>query len=756
VINYCRLYLQAVTVADITNAPGDELDSILVSGGLSSTSSSSNYCHTNQELPNPPSWQIWLRFCVLIEDRLALQPLGQWSLPAPQLRRDWPFYFDHASSSLFVRSGAQFAKFCPHDGLFLSDGRSCEWTVTSTCVPVGVTILDPDTYSVILPIFPVRQPPSLTLPSSFLESLHQLPLPGDRHLFESLELLVSPEDLIAALDETVLSTNSSTRCHGVSDGTEVHSCMAFAWVFAGPDGRRLAQCASPAFGSQASSYRAEGYGVVSLVKFLSFLKIFCLSEQSWRIKIAADNQSFIGKVNQALAYDTPFPNVTMDPDYDLIAEVVHTVRQSNLDVTFVHVLGHQDAQKAFADLDLPSQLNVEADQLAGVFRQAHPTPRPCVPRLSTNRAQLHLSGKTITRQYRSAIRYQKTAPTLEAYMTKKFGWETSVIDLVDWPSFRRARNRLNSRQVQICKLCFDQLPTTSLVSRWDPSTPPNCPRCHQVVETFAHLFRCASPFVLSWRSQLLHTLRHLCLDQWNSRYGLVEVLCAGLECWFQGNLRLDPDQFPLPLRSLVHQQNRIGWDQLFRGRMSLLWSELQHAHLQDNPHRRVSDTGTKWVTNVLSFFWERFFVLWKSRNDVVFGATLPESRQSAVLRVMTQLRDLHANRAQYRPCDVSFLMSPAASADNDTFTDTIRRQGVSRVQDWLDTWKPYFRKSLQRASAASASASSRRITDHFPILHRPRFSARSQPPASPVRRRRPNVGTSPFRSISAYFRPPPT
>jgi hypothetical protein len=96
-----------------------------------------------------------------------------------------------------------------------------------------------------------------------------------------------------------------------------------------------------------------------------------------------------------------------------------------------------------------------------------------------------------------------------------------------------------------------------------------------------------------------------------------------------------------------------------------------------------------------------------------------------VKKVLAQLRDLHSHRAHYRPCDVSFLMSPAAT-DN-----TIRRQGVSRVQDWLETWKPYFRQSLQCASAAASTVSTRRISDHFPVLHRRRFSSRSQPPASP-------------------------
>jgi hypothetical protein len=340
---------------------------------------------------------------------------------------------------------------------------------------------------------------------------------------------------------------------------------------------------------------------------------------------------------------------------------------------------------------------------------------------------------------------------------KKFKWPPGVYDSVDWSSFRRSRNRLQSRYVQICKVCFDQVPTASLVSRWDPTTSADCPRCHLAVETFEHLFRCSSPDVSVWRSTLVHDLRHSCLNLWSSRYGLVEVLCAGLSGWFRGDPLLESDAFPLSLHPLIHQQNLIGWDQLFRGRVSLLWADLQQAHLRDTPDRHVSATGTKWVTNILCLCWERFFTLWKARNAVVFGSTLTESRQSVVTKLMVELRALHSQRTQYRPCDVSFLMSPASPDDDRIFTETIRRQGASRVQDWLDTWKPYFRQSLQRAaSAASASASTRRISEHFPVLHRPRFSARSQPPVSPARRRRPNVRTSSFRSISAYFRPPPT
>jgi hypothetical protein len=152
------------------------------------------------------------------------------------------------------------------------------------------------------------------------------------------------------------------------------------------DGPQLAQCASPGFGSQPSSYGAEGYyGVISIVKFLALLlKLFCLSEQSWRMKLAADNQGLHTKIDQSMAYyDKPFPNVTLGPYYNLIKEVVYTVCQSNLASSHICSRSRASTGTAIADLDLPSQLNVEADRLAGIFCQANPLPCPCIPLLSS-------------------------------------------------------------------------------------------------------------------------------------------------------------------------------------------------------------------------------------------------------------------------------------------------------------------------------------------------------------------------------------
>lgn len=155
----------------------------------------------------------------------------------------------------------------------------------------------------------------------------------------------------------------------------------------------------------------------------------------------------------------------MDSDYDLVDKVVHEVRQAKIGAIFEHVLGHQDNDTAFEDLDLLPQLNVEADRLAG--SSATHIQQVVVPMFSVFPRTLHLSGQTITRQYRSAIRYQKTAPILESYIPSD-----SYFSGLD-------QNCLHLPQVQLCKICFDQLPTASVVSRWDAATSSTCPRCHR-------------------------------------------------------------------------------------------------------------------------------------------------------------------------------------------------------------------------------------------------------------------------------------
>ena len=72
--------------------------------------------------------------------------------------------------------------------------------------------------------------------------------------------------------------------------------------------------------------------------------------------------------------------------------------------SFCHVKGHQDRDKAYKDLDLSAQLNVEADRLAAAYYD-HPAaqfndqvlPIPLCP------AQLSIAGVDVTSKYTTLL-----------------------------------------------------------------------------------------------------------------------------------------------------------------------------------------------------------------------------------------------------------------------------------------------------------------------------------------------------------------
>ena len=54
----------------------------------------------------------------------------------------------------------------------------------------------------------------------------------------------------------------------VSDGSGPKTGGAFGWKITATDGTRLAQGKGPAFGGYMNSYRAEAYGMLSLLLFV--------------------------------------------------------------------------------------------------------------------------------------------------------------------------------------------------------------------------------------------------------------------------------------------------------------------------------------------------------------------------------------------------------------------------------------------------------------------------------------------------------
>jgi hypothetical protein len=108
-INYCRLYLQVLTLSDICNAEGTQLVAGMSQGNRNRDQSYSILEEPLQERPNAVSWGIWRRFLqhMCYDNYRLLQPLGPWYARL-STRRRWPcytIYLDMTSYRYFRLTG---------------------------------------------------------------------------------------------------------------------------------------------------------------------------------------------------------------------------------------------------------------------------------------------------------------------------------------------------------------------------------------------------------------------------------------------------------------------------------------------------------------------------------------------------------------------------------------------------------------------------------------------------------------------------
>eukprot|EP00957_Ditylum_brightwellii_P187586 14284330-Ditylum_brightwellii.AAC.1 len=75
-------------------------------------------------------------------------------------------------------------------------------------------------------------------------------------------------------------------------------------------------------------------------------------------------------------------------DQDVIAQSAANLQEYGLNLHIHHVNSHQDYDTPYDDLDLLVRLNVDAGELTTYYHFQNSHPRPMIPRLAINEAQL--------------------------------------------------------------------------------------------------------------------------------------------------------------------------------------------------------------------------------------------------------------------------------------------------------------------------------------------------------------------------------
>ena len=679
-INYCRLYLRVITVADIADARGTAISPGIYQGTPESVNTNSQWHHVHQQRPGARAWNFWRKACRLFSTRQNQSlhtRLGGWTVPRQQLRRQWEYWHDRHFDVLYRRRVD--GTFTSHKRIhndFDKDISQANVSLPAAAVPVDIRTL-PHTWA-ITPNYCQWNIP--TVPESTnqpaLMELHQILPDWEKPLLQGLELLVPQQQLI---DE--MESQSMVIC---SDGSQDHHRASFGWVLSNQGGQRLAQCSGPSFGMDQTSYRAEGYGLLAISRFLWHLKD-TFHVQMKPCQIYCDNKSMVNRARSPPRFlDRIYPNETMASEWDLLIEIWTTMQSldGNTKPTFTHVKGHQDKDKPYAELSLAAQLNVDADQLANAFISTHPDlDYGRVKPLPHAGVQLNLPAGTVTYKLKRTLRNARTAPPLASKLKKDNDWSDNTFHDINWEASRRALRRLRKAKVQLVKHLHNMTPVGKLVNSYNPKYPAGCPSCNDPIETRSHVYQCPATTRAIWRHKFLSNLRKK-LETLNTRLDLQELMLEGVKATLEGR-EAGTIHAPDTVQDLFEAQSAIGWDQLLKGRLSNQWSQMQQAHLGIFDKKQ---NGMTWATDVIQLTLENWLEVWNIRNGDRHGRDTLTKAQAKREQAIRELELAYAYKDQTLP-QHNWILSVPLEQKKNLKTYAIRM--------WLSSFVPILEESYK-------------------------------------------------------------
>ena len=195
-VNYCRLYLRVTTLADITTAKGDAIDSGMYQGDPQSVIVNSRWYHVHQKRPSPKAWSCWRKACRLFANRrrelFAL--MGNWIVQPGTTRRHYQFRHDpsyHHPNWLYKqRPDGTYTKHAKLTVDFDQIPTAANVTLPERAVPVDVTPYYHGTWGITKTYRRFSVPPTPPAPAN--DSLMDIiqPLPSwEKPLLEKFEFL---------------------------------------------------------------------------------------------------------------------------------------------------------------------------------------------------------------------------------------------------------------------------------------------------------------------------------------------------------------------------------------------------------------------------------------------------------------------------------------------------------------------------------------------------------------------------------------
>ena len=637
-LNWCRIYLHAVTLSDIVSADGSTV-TLDAWNGVRTLPRVDRYHWPRVERPAAKWWNVWREFLakavVLDSARRRLRhPLGLWYNVDP----NWRWQFSPSTGQLFQRHAGGWTQLSPkrhsrrafllprwsspvvpsrfdsHPGPFAVE-------VPNDCIRASVRVVDlplNEQYcsEVILentgPSLPPHEPPPASLVELWLES--KASISGDSGWVPEFLTIQGDEMrlLQALLDGTLrlvcdgsFSAGLGTACAQLC--TETNPDVI--WIL----------CRVPGLTTDQCSPRSELVGVLAGLLVLEWLCQLAdrrpNSKERPLLEIGCDGLCALQK---------SFDWRSLKPSakhFDVVSTVKELIRLLPLNIQPRHVRGHADRMRGVTDLSWWELRNMEVDQRAQAYRQqlaSLPFVPAQNPRFFHEPASLYIHEVKMSRLDTAHILDLVSIEAWTAYWAKKGRLTPANRELIDWRALGRAMNSFPPNlQRWTVKHTVGMCGVGKFRSIWRKGTNAACPCCSECeIEDHYHVPRCRGPTSTSTWNKYHQRLRSWMLSNYTAPE--VETFIFDYLRLIRSPTRPIPQVATVPSRSAlvmsaVESQVSIGVQGLLEGLVSLQWRHVQQAYFDEIRSPRSVDL---WASRLIPQLILLGHQMWKNRNSV--------------------------------------------------------------------------------------------------------------------------------------------
>ena len=558
------------------------------------------------------------------------------------------------------------------------------------------------------------------------QSLHTAIAILPQYLREAVGTIQYPDDNGVQLVEELINTYD---VHSWSDGTVKDEKGAHAYTIrpSNDDDKKsvVGTGMTPSDVTSLTSLRTEHYGALGVViVVICLIKIHGIKEPIKGITHHIDSLTVRDRLQKRMNPYTMNDKTLGGTDFDVWAETDKLLREPNIIITYQHVKGHQadtlqEQCGTRGPLQREAHYNEVCDTIAGNTRMSHDQPFH-TSMFPASKIGVFTGETYVTAKVYDRIRDHLTGNDMAAYIRSSNDMEDRVFDMINWEAIGRYMKGMPiSKQVKICKYMHNWqntgrqkqkfaisagLDTTSEENRNEHECTFGC----EHVEKHQHYIRCKKSPKCNHRMECLKSIRDWMEKQQTMKLMRIVIYMRMIE-WIEGgeltHLDVREEDGGMQVQMAIIEQDKIGWDHFFKGRVSREWQTIQDCEYerlrQQGEEIPNYKTGMWWTTRLIRLV--IYFALneWQVRND-----HLHEKKEKTEREVRrTQLKEMtykmyEAHRQADHPTLRRYFRRP--------YLETITKE-TTRLEYWLTAVMTLYEEE------AKTEGSIRKILDDLGI-----------------------------------------